>query len=557
VTSDENLQSGRAALSAGRWEDARAAFQASLAQQETAEALEGLGAALWWLCEARASARARERAFVLRRKAGEHLRAAAVAVDLVVTYLVNLGNAAAASGWLRRAERATENLEPNPMQGWLWLLRGYLTRDGERSRALFGRALEFARELGDPDLELVALGDLGLALVAQGKAEQGLELLDEAMAGSMAGEGSRLETVVYNSCSMLSACHLAGDIERAAQWCRVADEFMGDYSCPFLFARCRVHYGSLLFAKGQWDRAEDELRAALRMAEDAGPGPRAEALARLAELRIRQGRLEEADELLGGCDDGGDAVLAAAELRLAQGAPSAAVTLLERRLIQVGERPVEAAPVLALLVDAQLDCGDFDAAAEVAARLDALALSQDRHAAALAALASARILARRGDRDQAIVRLEQALQAFASLDLPFETALVRLELARTLVERRPDAAVGEAMSALRGFERIGATVHADEAASLLRSLGQRVSAGARTASTLTKREREVLRLIGLGLSNPQIAQRLFISRKTAAHHVSNILMKLALKNRAELVAYTIRTRADVEAAPDATNAAQG
>jgi Bacterial regulatory proteins, luxR family len=56
---------------------------------------------------------------------------------------------------------------------------------------------------------------------------------------------------------------------------------------------------------------------------------------------------------------------------------------------------------------------------------------------------------------------------------------------------------------------------------------------------------------------PQIAQRLFISHKTAAHHVSNILVKLALKTGAELVAYAIRTQAHVEAAPDATNAAQG
>ena len=65
-------------------------------------------------------------------------------------------------------------------------------------------------------------------------------------------------------------------------------------------------------------------------------------------------------------------------------------------------------------------------------------------------------------------------------------------------------------------------------------------ASARGDGELTPREREVAALIAEGLTNGQLADRLFISPKTAAVHVSNILAKLGLSGRAEVAAWTVR-----------------
>ena len=59
--------------------------------------------------------------------------------------------------------------------------------------------------------------------------------------------------------------------------------------------------------------------------------------------------------------------------------------------------------------------------------------------------------------------------------------------------------------------------------------------GAATLDEITEREREVLTLIGLGLSSTEVAARLHVSLSTAKTHVGRLLMKLGARDRAQLV----------------------
>jgi DNA-binding CsgD family transcriptional regulator len=296
----------------------------------------------------------------------------------------------------------------------------------------------------------------------------------------------------------------------------------------------------VLFAVGEWQQAEEELKAAVAVGARAEPVLRAEAAAKLAELRVAQGRLADAEQLLAGFEDQPATVYARAALHVAQGEPKVAISLVRRRLRDLGEEYRERAGLLDLLVGALVAAGDRH---ELPARIEEVAGVQ-RVDATLAAAYCERALGRGmaslGDRS-AVGHLETALASFGALGMPYECGRTRLVLAERFAAQDVDTAIADARAALACFDQLGAPRDADAAAAVLRTLGVRSPRrGPKGLGLLTKREREVLALLGEGLSNRDIGERLYISRKTVEHHVASILTKLGLSGRAEATAYAVR-----------------
>ena len=531
---------GFQAMATGDWRGARDAFSAVLAVAEVPEALFGLANALFWLGDLAGTIANCEKAYAGFRRRGDPMFAAGAALALVGYNKGYLGNTAAARGWLSRAARIIENEAPE-LRGELLGATAYVTEDPVESEALARQAAEIGRANGHSDLELMAMHAVGQALVQQGRTEEGMALLDEAMAGVIGGEYGDPLTAAQMSCMTMVVCGSCFDLERATQWVQSLQGFIERYGCPFLYAECRTYYGRVLFENGDWAAAETLLAEAISMSQGVFEAPHAFASGTLAELRLAQGRVEDAARVLRGVEGRTEAAAAVASVRLQQGEPSAAAAVLRRRLAATSPNRLDVAAVIELLGEAEIALSDSGAAVERGRAL--IALGTASHCDLIVAHGE-RLLGHAlaaSDVPAACAHLETALAAFVHAGIPYRTAQTRLMLAQVLGHRDREVAGAEARTALAVFEDLGASRDADAAAALMRDLGIKAArTGPKNTGRLTSREQEVLALLGEGLSNPEIARRLFLSRKTVEHHVARILSKLGLRGRAEAAALAAR-----------------
>jgi DNA-binding CsgD family transcriptional regulator len=539
---DAFLRQGWAALGAADWQTARSCFEQALDRAESAEALDGLSQATHFLREYDRAIELKERAFAAYRQAADPVKAADTARWLAFLHGTYLGNYAVASGWMERAGSLLQGVDECAAHGWLVLDRAVFAASAADREKCAVSALAIARRFGDTDLEFDALALVGECYVATGRVAEGMRLLDEVMAAATGGEVTSHGAIGEICCRLLSACEHATDVRRAEQWMDLIQRSVA--WTDFVVPTCRSHYGGILVALGRWAEAETELRDAIETFKRGYRGDSSLPLMRLADLRVRQGRYEEAERLMEGADWHPAARRATATIALARGDLALAEGLAQ--LCMEGADPADpgCAPALALLIEIQLGRDEPSAAGRTLGRLKTLAANAgDDLVTALLQLSQGRVAAAAGD-ERAIAALRRAFEAMSALNLPLEAGRARLELARAMAGRSTDAAAAEARLALRAFERLGAARDADAAAALLRELGGGGRARRGPHGPLTPRETEVLGLLASGLSNADIAHRLVISRRTAEHHVASVMSKLGLRSRAEAAAYAVRAPED-------------
>jgi DNA-binding CsgD family transcriptional regulator len=307
----------------------------------------------------------------------------------------------------------------------------------------------------------------------------------------------------------------------------------------------------LLEVMGALDDAELVVRKASEVAARAGDVPRARhRISRVAcSIALQRGRPRDALLRLEATEEPNEhqRIMLHGDLALWYGrldGPAAAARVLDevskgQDCADVVRCPRCAADLLLTAADALARVGEQEEARRALARWDALGVRPEALDEILylhvKALAEADDSARAEGLDVALGAAESSAYVLAAL-------WIRLDLGRTLAEVDGTRAVAELERVATAASQRGAATVLELAEHALRGLGVRtwrrgpVADAGDLLGTLTDREYEIARRVATGSSNPEIAQALFLSRKTVERHVSNVLRKLGVRNRTELAA---------------------
>ncbi len=452
--------------------------------------------------------------------------------------LVNRGRLAHAGGWIHRAQRLLDASGLDCVeQGYLRYaaaLRRTFAGDPPGACAGFAASAELGDRFSDAQLGALARVGRGRCLIHLGEVAEGMASMDDGMVAVTAPEVS--PAVVGDLyCTVIEGCQEVCDVRRAQEWTEALSRWCeGQPQLVLYRGQCLVHRAELMLLRGAWSDAGLEVqRACERLARPAGPPVLGAASYVRAELHRLRGEFPEAEEAYRQAHRWGRRPQPGlAQLRLRQGRVEEAAAALRRALDEAGD-PGTRSRLLAGHVDVLLAAGDVAAASAAAEELSALAAGLDTslpHAEAWHATGA--VLLAEGDPRAALSALHRAVAAWRELGAPYEAARARVLIGlacRSLGDA--DGARMELDAARSVFQELAA---APDLASVEALLPGRAP---RTADGLTAREVEVLTLVATGRTNRAIAAELCISEKTVATHVSSVFSKLGLSSRSAATAY--------------------
>ena len=478
------------------------------------------------------------RAFLDHGEVGRAVRCA----FWVGMFLMLRGRHAEGGGWLGRAQRLlTEQALDSVERGYLLIpaaLHALGSGDPARAYEVFGEAAGIADRFGDPDLVALSRLGQGQALVPMGEVRRGVAMLDEAMVAVTTGDVSPVVAgIVY--CTVIIVCRDVFDWGRAREWTVALSRWCADQQDlrPYR-GQCLVHRSEIMQLRGEWSDAIIEIEQACEHLTDP-PGDPVLGMAHYQQgelLRLR-GEFSRAEQAYRKAGESGHAVQPGlALLRLAQGRVPDAEAAIRRVVAETEDDRVKRSRVLAAFVEIVLGAGDVAAARQAIDELDQLGHGLDApYLRAVAASARGAVMLADGETHAACGVLRRAWAIWQELNAPYEAARVRLLMAQAWAALADnDTASMELDAARRVFEQLGAAPALARVAELSGMPKQDAPGG------LTPREVEVLRVVATGATNREVADRLVISEKTVARHVSNIFAKLGVASRAAATAYAFQ-----------------
>ncbi|MGH3776717.1 MAG: BTAD domain-containing putative transcriptional regulator [Pseudonocardiaceae bacterium] len=473
--SDQLLPAARAALAAHDWS---AAFEllsaADHAGQLTAEDLDGLAEAAYWLGRHREALSARQRAHHAYLQAGDHRRAAVAAVILTIQH-GGFQQFAVARGWFQRAQRLLE-AEPDCAEhgylSWGATIIALIMDDHEKCLAAARSTYEMGARHGVADLQAIGMVFQGAVLIRRGQVAEGLALHDEGMAMAVGGDLSQLATVqIY--CQVIRTCYELGDYRRAHEWTEAIEDCFVRTGLTSFPGDCETHRISIMISRGAWALAEQEAyRACARTQcfDRAHPGL---AFASIGEVRLRIGDLASAEEAFAKAEELGVSPLPGlARFELLRGRPAEAAALINGALAGEGWDRLDRSRLLPDQVAIALAVDDLDTARAGTAELAEAAQTYGSTALLAAAEAARGALALATGEDDPLPSLRRSVELWHETGSPYESARAMVVLATALDRAgQPDAARVELTAARACFERLGARLDAEVAAKVAAELG--------------------------------------------------------------------------------------